>query len=171
MYKGGFIWERGQRRRLCHLFGQCASDLGLLKELHGPAATRPHPHTSPAPFNHHPPLVSSGPGSSRLSSLPLIGRATEIGGHLPYQPLVHILRQHIEAEKALKIWLSATWLSELSQILPERRTGRTRLGTGFRAPRTLGRSSGEALVEVARTHVIWANLRREHSDKTSASAK
>jgi len=51
----------------------------------------------------------------------LQGRAFEMGGRLPYQPLAHALSRHFEAEPAPEALLSATWLSELSRILPELR--------------------------------------------------
>src|SRR2546423_12224681 len=44
-----------------------------------------------------------------------------MGGRLPYQPLVHALSRHLEAEPMPEALLSATWLSELSRILPELR--------------------------------------------------
>jgi tetratricopeptide (TPR) repeat protein len=49
----------------------------------------------------------------------LPGRAFEMGGRLPYQPLVHALSRHLEAEPAPEALLGATWWSELSRILPE----------------------------------------------------
>jgi hypothetical protein len=51
----------------------------------------------------------------------LQGRAFEMGGRLPYQPIVHALSRHLEVELAPEALLSATWLSELSRILPELR--------------------------------------------------
>ena len=51
----------------------------------------------------------------------LLGRAFEMGGHLPYQPIVETLRQRIEAENAPEDLLPDVWLSELSQLLPELR--------------------------------------------------
>jgi hypothetical protein len=51
----------------------------------------------------------------------LQGRAFEMGGRLPYQPLVHALGRRLEAEQAPEALLSATWLSELSRMLPELR--------------------------------------------------
>lgn len=49
----------------------------------------------------------------------LQGRAFEMGGRLPYQPLVHALSPQLEAEPAPETLLSVTWLSELSRILPQ----------------------------------------------------
>lgn len=51
----------------------------------------------------------------------LQGRAFEMGGRLPYQPLVHVLGRRLEEEQAPEALLSATWLSELSRMLPELR--------------------------------------------------
>jgi tetratricopeptide (TPR) repeat protein/transcriptional regulator with XRE-family HTH domain len=51
----------------------------------------------------------------------LQGRAFEMGGRLPYQPLVHVLGRCLEEEPAPEALLSATWLSELSRMLPELR--------------------------------------------------
>ncbi len=44
-----------------------------------------------------------------------------MGGRLPYQPLAHALSRHLEAEPVPEALLGATWLSELSRILPELR--------------------------------------------------
>ena len=51
----------------------------------------------------------------------LQGRAFEMGGRLPYQPLVHALSRRLEAEPAPEALLGATWLTELSRMLPELR--------------------------------------------------
>jgi tetratricopeptide (TPR) repeat protein/transcriptional regulator with XRE-family HTH domain len=51
----------------------------------------------------------------------LQGRAFEMGGRLPYQPLVHALSPRLEEEPAPEALLGAIWLSELSRILPELR--------------------------------------------------
>jgi transcriptional regulator with XRE-family HTH domain/tetratricopeptide (TPR) repeat protein len=51
----------------------------------------------------------------------LQGRAIEMGGRLPYQPLAHALGRHLEQEPALEALLGAPWLSELSRLLPELR--------------------------------------------------
>jgi predicted ATPase/DNA-binding SARP family transcriptional activator len=51
----------------------------------------------------------------------LTGRAFEVGGRLPYQPLVEALRTRLEAENAPDDLLSDVWLAELSQLLPELR--------------------------------------------------
>jgi len=171
-------WERGTAfpsayyiERLCHLFEQRASDLGLLRESPAsqPLASRPHhsrsldeqatkkvsPRLSPL---SHLPLVGreadmrvlkarfqavqqgqlqvviiqgeAGIGKTHLSfsflswvasqgATLLHGRAFEMGGRLPYQPLAHALSRHLEAEPAPETLLSATWLSELSRLLPE----------------------------------------------------
>ncbi len=188
-------WERGKAfpspyyiERLCQLFEQRASDLGLLRESSPQVVT---PVSQPLPGRSHRSLssdeqtgkkvspatlpLSHTVSSSPLSHLPLIGReadvralravyqvveqgqtqvvliqgeagigkthlasaflqwastqgaallqgrAFEMGGRLPYQPLVHALSRHLEAEPAPETLLSATWLSELSHILPELR--------------------------------------------------
>ena len=49
------------------------------------------------------------------------GRAFEMGGRLPYQPLIDALRKRIVAENAPDDLLSDTWLAELTRILPELR--------------------------------------------------
>src|SRR2546425_2078215 len=51
----------------------------------------------------------------------LSGRAFEMGGRLPYQPLVEALRQRLEAENAPEDLLDDLWLAELSRLLPELR--------------------------------------------------
>jgi DNA-binding SARP family transcriptional activator len=49
----------------------------------------------------------------------LSGRAFEMGGRLPYQPLVKALRERIERENAPEDLLADVWLAELSRVLPE----------------------------------------------------
>ena len=49
------------------------------------------------------------------------GRAFEMGGRLPYQPLIDALRKRIVAENAPEDLLSDIWLAELTRILPELR--------------------------------------------------
>ncbi len=51
----------------------------------------------------------------------LPGRAFETGGELPYQPLAQLLRHRLDQEQAAADLLSATWLAELSRLLPELR--------------------------------------------------
>lgn len=51
----------------------------------------------------------------------LRGRAYEMGGHLPYQPLVAAFRARLEEENAPEDLLDDVWLAELSQLLPELR--------------------------------------------------
>ncbi len=175
-------WERGTAfpsphyvQRLCELFEQPASELGLIKAArpavssHTPASNQPQPdgpHERAAASQQDVPLLSALPligreaelrtlearyqdaqqgrmqvaliqgeagiGKTRLASAfldwaaaqgatPLTGRAFEVGGRLPYQPLVHALSRGLEAEAAPEALLSATWLSELSRILPELR--------------------------------------------------
>jgi DNA-binding SARP family transcriptional activator len=49
------------------------------------------------------------------------GHAFEMGGRLPYQPLVEAIRARLEAENAPEDLLEDLWLSELSRLLPELR--------------------------------------------------
>ena len=51
----------------------------------------------------------------------LSGRAFEMGGRLPYQPLVEALRLRLEEENAPEDLLDDLWLAELSRLLPELR--------------------------------------------------
>jgi hypothetical protein len=51
----------------------------------------------------------------------LQSRAFEVGGRLPYQPLVEALWARLDAENAPEELLTDVWLSELSQLLPELR--------------------------------------------------
>jgi predicted ATPase/DNA-binding SARP family transcriptional activator len=51
----------------------------------------------------------------------LSGHAFEMGGRLPYQPLVEALRPRLEEENAPEDLLDDPWLAELSRILPELR--------------------------------------------------
>jgi len=51
----------------------------------------------------------------------LSGHAFEMGGRLPYQPLVEALRTRLEAENAPEDLLEDLWLSELARLLPELR--------------------------------------------------
>ena len=51
----------------------------------------------------------------------LSGHAFEMGGRLPYQPLVEALRPRLEAENAPEDLLEDVWLAELSRLLPELR--------------------------------------------------
>ena len=177
-------WERGKAfpspyyvERLCQLFEQKASDLGLLREsappvvspAREPSAGTPLPSrqpneqatqkVSPAPFPlSHLPLIGreadvralresyqftrqrqmqvvlllgeAGIGKTHLASAflqwaasqgatLLQGRAFEMGGRLPYQPLVHALSRRLEQEVVPENLLGITWLSELSRLLPE----------------------------------------------------
>jgi tetratricopeptide (TPR) repeat protein len=173
-------WERGTAfpsphyvQRLCELFEQQASELGLIKESHAIAASHnllrspSHPDVPGTSASHqNVPLLSALPlvgreadmrvlearyhdaqqgqtqvvliqgeagiGKTRLISTflewataqgatLLTGRAFEIGGRLPYQPLAHAFSRRLEEEPAPEALLSATWLSELSRILPELR--------------------------------------------------
>lgn len=49
----------------------------------------------------------------------LRGRAFEMGGQLPYQPIVMALRTRLEQENAPDDLLGDVWLAELSRVLPE----------------------------------------------------
>src|SRR6266699_660210 len=51
----------------------------------------------------------------------LVGQAFEMGGRLPYQPLVEALRGRLGAENAPEDLLSDLWLAELARLLPELR--------------------------------------------------
>ena len=51
----------------------------------------------------------------------LRGHAFELGGRLPYQPLVEALREWLEAENAPEDLLEDLWLAELSRLLPKLR--------------------------------------------------
>ncbi len=51
----------------------------------------------------------------------LSGQTFEMGGRLPYQPLVEALRPRLEAENAPEDLLDDLWLAELARILPELR--------------------------------------------------
>ncbi len=51
----------------------------------------------------------------------LVGQALQIGGHLPYQPLIDVLRRQLEQERTLDGLGSSVWLAELSRLLPELR--------------------------------------------------
>ncbi len=54
-------------------------------------------------------------------ALVLAGQAFEMGGRLPYQPLVEALRPRLEAENAPEDVLDDLWLAELARLLPELR--------------------------------------------------
>jgi DNA-binding SARP family transcriptional activator len=51
----------------------------------------------------------------------LCGHAFEMGGRLPYQPLVEAIRPRLEAENAPEDLLEDLWLAELARLLPELR--------------------------------------------------
>src|SRR6266568_4075083 len=54
-------------------------------------------------------------------ALVLAGQAFEMGGRLPYQPLVEALRGRLEEENAPEDLLEDLWLAELARLLPELR--------------------------------------------------
>jgi hypothetical protein len=47
------------------------------------------------------------------------GRAFEMGGRLPYQPVIEAMRLRLEQENAPEDLLDNVWLAELSQLMPE----------------------------------------------------
>jgi DNA-binding SARP family transcriptional activator len=49
------------------------------------------------------------------------GRAFEMGGRLPYQPVIEAWRDRLEQENAPEDLLDDVWLAELSQLMPELR--------------------------------------------------
>jgi DNA-binding SARP family transcriptional activator/tetratricopeptide (TPR) repeat protein len=51
----------------------------------------------------------------------LSGQAFEMGGRLPYQPLVEAVRPRLEEENAPEDLLDDPWLAELARLLPELR--------------------------------------------------
>src|SRR5438105_11477226 len=51
----------------------------------------------------------------------LSGQAFEMGGRLPYQPLIEALRGQLEEENAPEDLLEDLWLAELARLLPELR--------------------------------------------------
>jgi len=51
----------------------------------------------------------------------LSGHAFELGGRLPYQPLVEAVRERLEKENAPEDLLDDVWLAELARLLPELR--------------------------------------------------
>ena len=92
---------------------------------------------------------------SQVSADLLQGRAFEMGGRLPYQPLVEALRHRLEQENAPDDLLADVWLAELSQLLPELRDRYPDLPPPFRGDADFVRARifeavarlGEALAE------------------------
>jgi DNA-binding SARP family transcriptional activator len=70
----------------------------------------------------------------------LSGRAFEIGSHLPFQSLVEALRLRLEGESSLTDLVDETWLSPISQLLPELRQKFPNLST---SPVELPRSEAD----------------------------
>src|SRR5215469_11295763 len=67
-------------------------------------------------------LASEFVGWARVQGAEVLsGHAIELGGRLPYQPLVEALRGRLEAENAPEDLLEDLWLAELSRLLPELR--------------------------------------------------
>ena len=62
-----------------------------------------------------------GAWAAAQGALVLTGQAFEMGGRLPYQPLVEALRPRLEVENAPEDLLEDLWLAELSRLLPELR--------------------------------------------------
>src|SRR5712692_6174776 len=87
----------------------------------------------------------------------LSGQAFEMGGRLPYQPLVEALRPRLEAENAPEDLLDDLWLAELGRILPELRV---------RYPDLPAPTEDELMAKmrlfeaVARLVTPWQSLRR-----------
>jgi DNA-binding SARP family transcriptional activator/tetratricopeptide (TPR) repeat protein len=61
-------------------------------------------------------VVLESPGTETWN-----GRAFEVGGRLPYQPVIEALRLRLEQENAPEDLLDDVWLAELSQLMPELR--------------------------------------------------
>src|SRR5947209_8028805 len=78
----------------------------------------------------------------------LSGQAFEMGGRLPYQPLVEALRQRLEAENAPEDLLDDLWLAELSRLLPELRVRYPDLPAPTEAALTPKRRSFEAVARL-----------------------
>jgi DNA-binding SARP family transcriptional activator/tetratricopeptide (TPR) repeat protein len=101
---------------------------------------------------------------------PLQGRAFEMGGRLPYQPLVDALRPRIERENAPDDLLDDVWLTEIARLLVELRerypdlpapgvedaTSRTRLFEAL--TRLIAALSERAPVVLLVDDVQWADL-------------
>ncbi len=67
-------------------------------------------------------LASEFVGWARAQGADILsGQALEMGGRLPYQPLVEALRRRLEAENAPEDLLEDLWLAELARLLPELR--------------------------------------------------
>jgi DNA-binding SARP family transcriptional activator/energy-coupling factor transporter ATP-binding protein EcfA2 len=86
----------------------------------------------------------------------LMGKALQTGRPLPYQPLIAVLRQHLEQEPAPDELVSAVWLAELARLLPELREHSANL-TVPTTDETLGHSG--LLEATARLLQAWAARR------------
>ena len=65
------------------------------------------------------PGIASCPGQLHRSDAAARARLRDGKAGCPIRPLVHALSRHLEWEQAPEALLGATWLSELSRILPE----------------------------------------------------
>lgn len=59
--------------------------------------------------------------ASMQGAIVLVSGAYKAGGRLPYQPIIELLRRHMEAENAPEDLLTDVWLTEISRLLPELR--------------------------------------------------
>jgi predicted ATPase len=59
--------------------------------------------------------------ASMQGAVVLVSGAYKAGGRLPYQPIIELLRRHMEAENAPEDLLTDVWLTEISRLLPELR--------------------------------------------------
>src|SRR6266699_2720126 len=67
-------------------------------------------------------LASEFVAWARAQGAEVLGcQAFEMGGRLPYQPLIEALRTRLEAENAPEDLLDDLWLAELARLLPELR--------------------------------------------------
>src|SRR5258708_17504386 len=67
-------------------------------------------------------LASEFVGWARAQGADILsGQALEMGGRLPYQPLVEAIGPRLEAENAPEDLLEDLWLAELTRLLPELR--------------------------------------------------
>src|SRR5438874_6070380 len=67
-------------------------------------------------------LASEVVAWARAQGAEVLGcQAFEMGGRLPYQPLIEALRTRLEAENAPEDLLDDLWLAELARLLPELR--------------------------------------------------
>ncbi len=72
------------------------------------------------------------PGPEPRARRCLVGQAFEMGGRLPYQPLVEAVRQRLEAENAPEDLLDDLWLAELSRLATRTAGALSRLAGSYR---------------------------------------